>query len=51
MSRRPELREAHVRLFVLAFNMGLAVGIDFDMQRHRMAADGAILDVVLMRPS
>ena len=35
-------------LFVLARHMGLAVRVDIDMERHRVAADRAVFDVVLV---
>lgn len=34
--------------FVLAFDMGFAVRVDVHMERHWMAANGAVLDVVLV---
>ena len=37
-------------LLVLALQMGLAVWIDLDVQRHGVAADRAVFDVVLVRP-
>ncbi len=38
------------RLLMYAFDVSLAVGIDIHMQRHGMAADRAVLDIILMRP-
>ena len=35
---------------VLAFHPGLTAGIDIHMERHGVAADGAVFDVVLMGP-
>jgi hypothetical protein len=40
--------QVEVLLFVPPLDMGLAVGIDVDVQHHRVAADGAVLDVVLV---
>jgi len=34
---------------VLSLHMGFAVWVDVDMQPHRVAADRAVLDVVLVR--
>lgn len=44
---RPPARPAS--LLVRALDMSLAVGVDIHVQAHRMAADRAIFDVVLMR--
>jgi hypothetical protein len=38
-------------LLVLAEDVGLAVAVDVDVEPHRVAADGAVLDVVLMLPA
>ena len=34
---------------VLALHMGFAIRVYLDVERHRVAADGAVLDVVLVR--
>jgi hypothetical protein len=36
------------RLLVLAIDMSFAVRSDLHVQAHRMAADGAVFDVVLV---
>ena len=36
-------------LLVLAGDVGFAVGVDVDLEPHRVAAHGAVFDVVLMR--
>lgn len=35
--------------FVLPLDAGLAVWVDIDVQRHGVAADRAVLDIVLVR--
>jgi len=44
----PPLRRQEAGSFVLARHMGLAVRVDIDMERHWVAADRAVFDVVLM---
>ena len=34
---------------MLALHMGFAIRVDLDVESHRVAADGAVLDVVLVR--
>ncbi len=34
---------------MLALHMGFAIRVDLHVERHRVAADGAVLDVVLVR--
>jgi hypothetical protein len=38
-------------LLVLAEDMGFAIAVDVDVEPHRVAADGAVLDVVLTLPA
>lgn len=42
--------QVEVLLFVPPLDVGLAVGIDVDVEHHRVAANGTVFDVVLVRP-